>query len=329
MRIADNGNIVGVNENSLSIISPQYELLFDTTLSTNDIKDFHLEGDTILVLADSGHVFLLNDSLHLLNSFQLFDDGQFDFISINSDKVILAGTERYGGEEEYYQTRSTFLKEYSFTGNDYNLSNDIGVVEVGNANETIVTQTSPDSYRILFREIPLLIKNFGDKSVDNLILRTYTNAPKIVTDFSLQPGEIKEFVWDEVKRSAFIDHPSGNIYDLCFWTSHPDSLMDLDADNDLLCSGFLVNNNEIFFDENITIFPNPLKGDFLDIKVNDNHIKASLRKILLFDAMGRKILEEPFSNSIDLSRVRDGFYFVKLINKNKEVIHLEKIVIQE
>jgi hypothetical protein len=328
MRAKENGNIVGINGEKISIISPEYELLFDTTISLGAIEDFHLEGDKLVALTDSNHVYLLTDSLQILHSFELFNHGQFDYISLNNEKVILAGMERYGGKQAYHQTRATFLKEYSFDGYDYNLSNDIGLVEVGQAGSIHVSQLSPDTYRIYFNDIPLTIKNFGDKPVNSIVLRAYINSPKYITNFSLQPGEEKVFIWDEVIRPAFLENPAGNTYDLCFWTSRPDNLMDLDADNDYLCSEFLVNDDEVLLNEVISIFPNPVEGNFIFVETDENQFEASAKSIILFDSTGRKIMDEAFSNMIDLSQINSGLYFLVFINKNNETVHSEKIVVQ-
>jgi hypothetical protein len=328
MKAQENGNIVGINGETISIISPEYELLFDTTISLGGIEDFHLEGDVLVALTDSNHVYLLNDSLHILHNFELFNHGQFDYVSLNNGKVMLAGMERYGGEQAYHQTRATFLKEYSLGGYDYNLSNDIGLVEIGQAASIHVSQLSPDTYRIYFNDIPLTIKNFGDKPVNSIVLWAYINSPKYITNFSLQPGEEKVFIWDEVRRPAFLEDPAGNTYDLCFWTSRPDNLMDLDADNDHLCSEFLVNDDEVLLNEEITISPNPVDGDFIFVEAEGNQFEASAKSILLFDSTGKKILEKAFSNTIDLSQINSGLYFLVFINKNNDTVHSQKVVVQ-
>lgn len=328
MSAKENGNIIGINGEEISIISSEYELLFDTTISLGAIEDFHLEGDMLVALTDSNYVYLLNDSLHILHSFELFNHGQLDYISLNNEKVILAGMERYGGEQAYHQTRATFLKEYSFDGFDYNLSNDIGLVEVGQASSIHVAQLSPDTYRIYFNDIPLIIKNFGDKPVNSIVLRAYINSPKYLTNFSLQPGEEKEFIWDEIRFPAYLEDPAGKIYDLCFWTSHPENLMDTNADNDYLCSEFLVNDGEVLLNEKISIFPNPVDGDFISVETDGNQFETSAKSIILFDSTGRKILEEAFSNTIDLSQINSGLYFLVLLDKNYETMYSEKIVVQ-
>jgi hypothetical protein len=329
MKIKENGDIVGINGETISIISPEYELLFDTTISLGHIEDFHLEGDTLVALTDSNHVYLLNDSLYFLHSFDLFNHGQFDFISLNNDNVILTGMERYGGEQAYHQTRSTFLKEYSLNGDDYGLSNDIGLVEVGQASSIHVSQLSPDTYRIYFKDIPLKIKNFGDKPVNNIVLRAYINSPRIITDFSIQPGEEKEFIWDEVIYPAFLENPAGDTYGLCFWTTRPDNLMDLNADNDYLCSEFLVNDEEVLFKEDVYIFPNPVNGNYIFVEADGNQLGASIMSFSLFDSIGKQIMEGPFSNTINISKFESGFYFLFFFNKSNEIVHSEKLIIQK
>lgn len=327
VKVSEQGKIVGVSNDQIFILSPEYSLLFNDSLSVGTVEDFYLEGDTVVVLTDSNYVYFFNDALDLLNSFQLFDDGQFDFISINSDNVIISGTELYGGQNENEQTHASFLKEYSFIGDDYNLSNDLSIAEVGQVGEMVVINQGASVYKVLLKEVPVLIENSGNKPVNNFHLRTKYNSAKTITDFSIQPNESKAFVWDEVVLNFYHD-PAGEMFNLCFWTSHPDDLMDINVENDFNCTEIIVNDSESFYNENISIYPNPITTGQLNIEVSGHAAQNTFYGLSLFDLIGREIMVFPFSNLIDLSQFGSGFFILNFVSKSGEVLHSEKLLLQ-
>lgn len=322
------GGWIGVNGGELAVLSSDFQLLSSIDVPNGIVEDVHLDGDIIAVLTDSDFVFILNDSLSVLSSFELVNQGQFDCISINGDNVMLAGTERYGSDQPAHHTLATFVKEYSFNGFGFDLSNDIGIVNIGQPSSIEVEQGSGDYYNVYFRNIPVTIGNFGDKQVDSLVLRVYASPPAFISDWSLQPGGEKVFIYDEIKRIDYTGDPAGNIYSLCFWTSHPDNLMDLDADNDYLCSGFLVNSVDKWPVGSIKVFPNPTDG-VVHIEVKDNRLLNQARNISIFDSMGRKVLERPFSNVIGFDSLTTGVYTLVVEDRFKNVVYRKKLLFMD
>ena len=82
------------------------------------------------------------------------------------------------------------------------------------------------------------------------------------------------------------------------------------------------------FEENHCLFPNPFT-DFIYIDLNCN---KNIDKILLYDSKGSLIILIENSNlfaekiKLDLSYLSQGFYFIKLIDKNKNTLISQKII---
>ena len=90
----------------------------------------------------------------------------------------------------------------------------------------------------------------------------------------------------------------------------------------------LVDDDEVAFQGGVFVFPNPVKDGAINIATGDPQFGASVKSISLFDSLGRKILEEGFSPTIDLSQVVPGLYFMVFLNNNNETVHAEKIAVQ-
>ncbi|MAT55119.1 MAG: hypothetical protein CMN32_11610 [Saprospirales bacterium] len=319
------GGWIGVNGGALAVLSSDFHLLSGIDVPNGFVEDVHCDGDIIAVLTDSDFVFILNDSLSVLSSFELVNQGQFDCISINGDNVMLAGTERYGSDQPAHHTLATFVKEYSFDGFGFDLSNDIGIVNIGQPSSIEIEQGNGNYYVVFFRNIPVTIRNFGNKQVDSLVLRVYASPPAFIGDWSLQPGEEKIFVYDEVKRTVFSGNPSGNIYSLCFWTSHPDNLMDLDADNDYLCSDVLVNDYYKRFEDDIRVYPNPTTG-LIHIECENGFLVQQIKSVSIFDSMGRMILERPFAYFFNFDFLKSGVYTLVFENELNNVVYRKRFL---
>jgi hypothetical protein len=70
-----------------------------------------------------------------------------------------------------------------------------------------------------------------------------------------------------------------------------------------------LNTNKPFFNEILTISPNPSSGIFkLNIKVD---------KITIYDYLGKEILEVEDTNKIDLYNYSKGLYFIKILKEGK------------
>jgi len=74
-----------------------------------------------------------------------------------------------------------------------------------------------------------------------------------------------------------------------------------------------------------TIYPNPA-SDYITIKSANNPISEN-SVIEIYDIQGRKQLSKPFDNSnlIDVSFLKTGYYIVKLMPTDKDVIYIKMI----
>ena len=88
---------------------------------------------------------------------------------------------------------------------------------------------------------------------------------------------------------------------------------------------------EIFNNKIISIFPNPSDGI---INIENKNLKAD--KIEIFNILGKKVFEsrdvETFHETslrlciIDISELSNGLYFLKVLDKDGEILKIEKII---
>jgi len=84
---------------------------------------------------------------------------------------------------------------------------------------------------------------------------------------------------------------------------------------------------EAIIDITVQIYPNPV-SDFLNISIDQQKINHSF---LIFDAQGKLLKNEVILSSssiIDFSLYTKGIYFLKIQNKDKQLIKTYKIVKQ-
>jgi hypothetical protein len=252
------GGIIGVKNDSICLLSSDYSLSAVAGFQGGQIRDFSVEGNMIAVLTSSGHVYRYDGTLSLMNDFQLFNDGEFSYLAIGNDRLLLAGMERYGGLGSTEGTRTVFVKEYSFEGDGYDLSKDVGVLGVAHPQETQVIN-SGSNFKVIFKNIRVTVKNFGNHPVESLYLRSQQFKSDKFNNLGLAPAGEVELTIDDIERTYTFD-PAGLELNLCFWTSHPDLLMDLDAENDSYCADFLVNNQDVLTQNSFMLYPNPSRG---------------------------------------------------------------------
>lgn len=76
------------------------------------------------------------------------------------------------------------------------------------------------------------------------------------------------------------------------------------------------------------VYPNPTA---FAITIENLKYKGELSKILLIDANGRMVIDEPFimyeRTNLDLSTLRNGVYILKVLDKNDEPVGINRIII--
>ena len=118
-------------------------------------------------------------------------------------------------------------------------------------------------------------------------------------DIFIQQISIVEGVGLEVAGIFF--NPLSVLYDFCEGGINPCQL---------LSSNFGIENSKP-----INIFPNPTKG-ILQISTEE----AEFKSIRIYSTMGLFLAEFPNINSIDISNLENGIYFLELISKSNERI---------
>jgi hypothetical protein len=325
IKVDTQGSVLGARDDSLFLLSPDFELLASTGFPGDTILDFAMEGDQIVVLTGGGHIiYRFDNSLNPINSFALDEDGQLDFIAIGPERLVLAGTERYGDSLTNQNIRSPFVKDYAFDGDGYGLGRDVGVVNIVQGNETQLVSQTPSDTRVRFKNVKVTVRNFGDEPVDSLYLRApgnqFFNTYAFYNNLSLQPGEEKELIWPSLFTTFPTDTTLETI-DLCIWTSHPDIRLDEEADNDRFCAGFLVDAEEVSIDEpGIRLFPNPASGVLNVLWPAEGRV-AGFR---VFDAAGRRMGEwKPAPGEtgfvLSVSGWPAGVYFLQYWNEGMEM----------
>jgi hypothetical protein len=121
---------------------------------------------------------------------------------------------------------------------------------------------------------------------------------------------VQNFIW--VKHDTFIDIPMYNIYGC-------DSTVRYEAGWHM---GIGKNLNDQF---SWSVYPNPA-NDFIQIKLSIND--PAKYSVTIIDVAGREVLTHSLTNDkIDISALKSGMYFIKLINtKTGNVVGTEKFV---
>lgn len=85
--------------------------------------------------------------------------------------------------------------------------------------------------------------------------------------------------------------------------------------------GIPVNTPGISSDNTIRVFPNPTT-EILNIE----KYNSSIWKIEIYNILGNKVFECEYKNKINVSKLTNGLYFLRLIDDNGSIVHLEKII---
>ncbi len=76
-----------------------------------------------------------------------------------------------------------------------------------------------------------------------------------------------------------------------------------------------------------SIYPNPLSGNILQIRVDENQISPIGLMIEVFDMHGRRVLSKEFSNTIDLSGLSNGIYILRLTHPQSHSSNSNRFII--
>lgn len=95
-------------------------------------------------------------------------------------------------------------------------------------------------------------------------------------------------------------------------------------------SNYLKVNNFTQNKFDFNIFPNPLKTDFLQIQLTEN-VSNSLNEyqLILTDITSKILFEGNIDKTIDLSGIKNGLYFVSIVNTKRGFIKTKKLIISK
>ncbi len=313
--------IVGLNQDTLYFLSSNIEFLDSFGFHGDHLLDYSVRNDKVAVLTESRFVYLFNDSLILQDSFELLDESEFRLIDIGHDGVAVAGVETYGSSMPNGGTQAPFTKDYSFSGDNYDLSRDVGVVDIqsGAVKEVVLDF---GSYKIFYKDAQVTVENFGDHPVSELYIRTYNTSwlHKFSQKFSgitLLPNETITLTLDDFWIRTDVE--PGGFQSICMWTSHPDKKLDSNSTNDGHCTEFLVDSKEVKEGKAFGIYPNPSMQEAV---VSYQLPFAQNGEIKMYNSMGVLLYRESLTSNLGilhLPKKAAGIYYVTLLVDEKPI----------
>ncbi len=322
-----NDGIVGLRQDTLFLLSPGFGQVASHGFPSGQVLDYSVAFGKVAVLTENQFIYLFNDSLALQDSFELVDESEFQFVDVGQDWLALAGQETYGTAMPSGGTVANFTKDYSFAGDNYDMSRDVGVTDIQPGEVTGVV-THPGYYEIRYEDVQVTVENFGGSPVDEFYVRFRNLAPnqystKKFNNVSLMPGEATTLVWENFKLRTFTQ--PGGFQDVCLWTSHPDFRLDANSTNDGFCTSFLVNDNEAATGFGFDVYPNPSSsGSTLEYGLP----VGSDGKVAVFNNLGVRVAEFETgaeSGSLELPKFPAGLYYLAL-EADGQVVHTLKFV---
>ncbi len=332
------GNTFSFGENYPTIIRYLNNGALDTTFEadgivsvfvpgfTTQIASLEIQSDGKLIvggLSDNGTQydfavlrFNINGSLDstfdsdgiVTTSFGSSGNSSGKSITIQSDnKILLAGSVYDGTNYDYaiarYNTDGSLDTTFATTGLltfGVGLTNDAPQdVKVQNDGKIIVAGSS---YIGGFNDFSMARLN-SDGSFDN----SFDSDGMVTTGFGLEDNAFGIAIQSDGKIILAGNSENGS-----------------DTDFALARYNFLpVNIIENYFTNSIGIFPNPSNGKFA---IDDSNLKEKIKTIKIYSILGEIILNQIYTNEINLSESPKGIYFIELATEQN--IYTTKIIFQ-
>jgi len=324
------GRIVGVADSTITLLSANYQLLAQAVLTGEGIKDYTAVSDTVAILTTSNMVRLYSGELSFIHEFPLIGNETYRYIAMNKGWIALAGEEVYGDVPSNQYSTTSFIKEYSIEGTSATFTEDIGIKGIDLGSSVMIEPTGffPDHYWVYFPDAEFTVHNYGPTAVDRFYLRNLFTKPAF-HEMTILPGGEVTVTWPGLRKLATGGYPSGTVIEVCAWTSHPNLTFDADADNDLFCTDFLVNNEDVFSQNGLRLFPNPT-NELLNLHWQ-GHIPLDNPTCRIVDTNGKMIKQMKIGHlssvvSISVEDWPTGMYFIQLINGDG-VSHSERFLV--
>lgn len=164
----------------------------------------------------------------------------------------------YGDVPSNQYSTTSFIKEYSIEGASTTYTEDIGITGIDLGSSVVIEPTGsfPGHYWVYFPDAEITVHNYGPSPVDRFYLRNIPTGPAL-NELTILPGEEVAVPWPGLRKLETGGYPSGTTVEVCAWTSQPNLTFDADASNDLFCTDFLVNNEDVLEQYDFRLFPNP------------------------------------------------------------------------
>ena len=310
--------IVGLWQDSLFLISSDFVQLQSHHFPDDNILDYSVRFGKVAVLTENRFVHVFNDSLVFQNSFELLDESEFRLVDIGPEGLAFAGLETYGSEMPSGGTEAFFTKSYSFSGDNYDMSRDIGIadVQLGEVSHVAVDPVFPNYNRFYFNDASVTVENFGDEVVNGFFIRSqnpFLGFSQHLEDVALEASGSLTLALDDFWVRSQVE--PGGLESVCLWTSHPDKRLDEDSANDGYCTDFLVGTEDGFPQNSFKLYPNPTHG-MLNLQWNDK-ITSNDATCRIINAEGKVIKQMGIDLrqgmvTIPVENWLSGLYFIQI-----------------
>jgi len=333
------GNLVGSKSDTIYLFDENFQVIQKAPILGETVKDMKSMEDRVAVLTESNHVYLYDQDLMLIANFQLdYDHLTFKNIVPDEDGIVLAGDHHYGVFPS--GNNAVFVKKFGTDGFDPYERRDIGLYFVQQATKTDVWPEA-GKFKVSFQDVKFQVFNYSDTVLNSF--RANVRFPDLPMEWPLQPNPVpqhffKQFSnlnlapgqnmtlsWDEF-TATFVEYPSGNNMELCFWSSMPDGKSDINPNNDVACADFFVNDEEQQPEQiGFEVFPNPTTSSCSIIyslpAVSDSELS-------IYDAMGRLLHRQQLAegtNRLVIDDLTKGMNLL-VLKVNGNVVKTEKLI---
>lgn len=208
---------------------------------------------------------------------------------------------------------------------------DVAVVDI-QLYDVLATNLSFENVYTLSAKANVLVKNNGPNTVNSLRLNHFVSVMAscgdnytsvLFTDLNLASGDSMWIDFGALGAYTNIIHGDSISRNYCVYSSNPNGVVDLNVPNDIRCKsqffGFVdLEEKEIF---SFKVAPNPA-NESLYVSTNI----PFTGQVIISDQMGRTVLSTSSSDTISLSTVKAGIYFVRLIDSDGKVSKTQKPV---
>jgi hypothetical protein len=196
--------------------------------------------------------------------------------------------------------------------------------QISNVEYEYIDNDPYDSIAIAFEyDTDMTIYNNSDDIIESFAVFTYLMKAgvegykpffyNVFMDFTINPYEEITFSLPRMRKD---DPPSDN-NEFCFELLAPNSKIEPDISNNILCKTFdIVGIDDFNHNNYYTIYPNPTKDH-----LNVNFGKEGLKTIILKDSNGRKVYERTTVDSeiiMNISALKPGLYLLSIIANNEQ-----------